>query len=141
MGVYLSEPNTNKDIKEGSGKVTVNGKELTEYFRIERDQQMVLAPLKMLGKESSHDVSVRVNGGGTTGQTLGGPGPACPGVVGTHSPGRLCSGQVPKDGLRRYFHSTGSRPEHDEAGRGRPPVASPRNQGCPPDLQRRMGGS
>lgn len=56
-------------VKEGSGKVTVNGKELTEYFRIERDQQMVLAPLKMLGKESSHDVSVRVNGGGTTGQT------------------------------------------------------------------------
>lgn len=56
-------------IKEGTGKVVVNGKDLTEYLRVERDQQMVLAPMKMLGKEASHDVSVRVNGGGTTGQT------------------------------------------------------------------------
>lgn len=56
-------------IKDGSGKFVVNGKELNDYLRIERDQQMVLAPLKMLGKDASHDVSVRVNGGGTTGQT------------------------------------------------------------------------
>lgn len=56
-------------IKDGSGKFIVNGKELTEYLRVERDQQMVLAPLKMVGKDASHDVSVRVNGGGTTGQT------------------------------------------------------------------------
>lgn len=56
-------------IKDGSGKFIVNGKELNDYLRIERDQQMVLAPMKMLGKEATHDVSVRVNGGGTTGQT------------------------------------------------------------------------
>ncbi len=56
-------------IKDGSGKFVVNGKDLTEYLCIERDQEMVKAPLKMLGKDGSHDVSVRVNGGGTTGQT------------------------------------------------------------------------
>lgn len=56
-------------IKEGSGKFTVNGKSLEEYFCIERDRAFIMAPLKLLGKEGSVDVVVRVNGGGTTGQT------------------------------------------------------------------------
>ncbi len=56
-------------IKEGSGKVTINGKSLDEYFCVERDRGMILAPLKLVGKEESVDVVVRVNGGGTTGQT------------------------------------------------------------------------
>ena len=56
-------------IKEGSGTVTVNGKPLDQYLVVERDREMVLAPLKMLEKENSVDVVVRVNGGGTTGQT------------------------------------------------------------------------
>ncbi len=56
-------------VKDGDGKMTINGRELDSYFPTERDQQMVQAPLKatdMLGKV---DVWVRVNGGGTTGQT------------------------------------------------------------------------
>jgi len=56
-------------IKEGSGKVTINGKPLDEYFCVERDRGMILAPLKLVGKEGTVDVIVRVNGGGTTGQT------------------------------------------------------------------------
>ena len=56
-------------IKEGSGKITVNGRDLAEYFCIERDRAFVLAPLQLLEKENSLDVFVRVNGGGTTGQT------------------------------------------------------------------------
>ena len=56
-------------IKEGTGKFTVNGKSLEEYFCIERDRAFIMAPLKLLGKESTVDVFVRVNGGGTTGQT------------------------------------------------------------------------
>lgn len=56
-------------IKDGDGKMTVNDRELSDYLPTERDQQMVLGPLKatqMLGKV---DIWVRVNGGGTTGQT------------------------------------------------------------------------
>ena len=56
-------------IKEGTGNITVNGRSLDNYFSVERDRQFVLAPLKLLGKESSLDVTVRVGGGGTTGQT------------------------------------------------------------------------
>ncbi len=56
-------------IKTGSGNVTINGKSLDEYFCVERDRGMILAPLRLVGKEGSVDVIVRVNGGGTTGQT------------------------------------------------------------------------
>jgi len=56
-------------IKEGTGKVTINGKPLDEYFCVERDRGMILAPLQLVGKAETVDVFVRVNGGGTTGQT------------------------------------------------------------------------
>ncbi len=56
-------------IKEGSGKITVNGRDLNEYFCIERDREFIKAPLRLLDCEGSVDVVVRVNGGGTTGQT------------------------------------------------------------------------
>lgn len=56
-------------IKEGSGQIQVNGRLLDEYFTVERDREMVLAPLKLVGRRENVDVTVRVNGGGTTGQT------------------------------------------------------------------------
>ena len=56
-------------IKEGSGKFTINGREVSEYLPMERDQRMVEAPLKATETLGKVDVWVRVNGGGTTGQT------------------------------------------------------------------------
>ena len=56
-------------IKEGDGKFVVNGRTLEEFFRIERDQKMVQAPLHATNTRTDVDVWVRVNGGGTTGQT------------------------------------------------------------------------
>ncbi len=56
-------------VKEGSGQLVINGRSLDEYFCVERDRQMVLAPIQLVGKEGKVDVSIRVNGGGTTGQT------------------------------------------------------------------------
>ena len=56
-------------ISEGSGSFTVNGRSLDDFFAVERDRNMVMAPLKLVGKEGAVDVSVRVSGGGTTGQT------------------------------------------------------------------------
>ncbi len=56
-------------ISDGSGKVTINDRDLEDFFRIERDRQMVLAPLEATGTRKSVDVWVRVVGGGPTGQT------------------------------------------------------------------------
>ncbi|RMG38270.1 MAG: 30S ribosomal protein S9 [Planctomycetota bacterium] len=56
-------------IKDGSGKIAINGRTLEDYFRLERDRKMVLAPLVATGMLEKVDVWVRVSGGGTTGQT------------------------------------------------------------------------
>jgi small subunit ribosomal protein S9 len=56
-------------IQDGSGKLTINGRDLAEYFTLERDQNMILAPLKATGSDGKVDIWVRVNGGGSTGQT------------------------------------------------------------------------
>ncbi|MEQ9409878.1 MAG: 30S ribosomal protein S9 [Fuerstiella sp.] len=56
-------------IKAGSGNFTVNGRSLDTYFCVERDRDFVMAPLRLLQKADEVDVTVRVNGGGTTGQT------------------------------------------------------------------------
>lgn len=56
-------------IKDGDGKLTINDRELKDFFTLERDQQLVLAPLKATNMLGKVDVWVRVNGGGPTGQT------------------------------------------------------------------------
>jgi small subunit ribosomal protein S9 len=56
-------------ISDGQGTFTVNGRELAAYFPLERDQQMIFAPLKATDAAGKVDVWVRVNGGGSTGQT------------------------------------------------------------------------
>lgn len=55
-------------IKPGSGKITVNGRELTEFFRIAQDQNAVTGPLDHCELRDKVDVRIRVAGGGTTGQ-------------------------------------------------------------------------
>lgn len=56
-------------ISDGDGKLTINGREMTEYFPRERDQQLIRGPLKATDTLGKVDIWVRVNGGGTTGQT------------------------------------------------------------------------
>ncbi|MBW3541235.1 MAG: 30S ribosomal protein S9 [Planctomycetes bacterium] len=56
-------------ITEGTGKLEFNGRTLDEYFRVERDRKMVTGPLRAVDREGKVDVWVRVEGGGTTGQT------------------------------------------------------------------------
>ncbi len=53
---------------KGTGKITVNGKTLNEYFPYFEWQEVILAPLKALAKEKDLDFSVKVNGGGKRGQ-------------------------------------------------------------------------
>lgn len=56
-------------IKPGSGKLVINKKELSDYFKREQDRQTVIAPLKAIDSEGSFDVFVNVRGGGSTGQS------------------------------------------------------------------------
>lgn len=52
----------------GNGAMMVNDLPVEKYFVREVDLRTILAPLKAVGLDSSFDVSVRVNGGGVSGQ-------------------------------------------------------------------------
>ena len=55
-------------IRQGSGKITINDRELADFFRIEQDRNAVVAPLEYCEVRDSVDIAIRVHGGGTTGQ-------------------------------------------------------------------------
>jgi small subunit ribosomal protein S9 len=55
-------------VRAGSGKITINGRELTEYFHVISQQQMVLDALDVTGKREQVDVIIGCLGGGPTGQ-------------------------------------------------------------------------
>ena len=55
-------------VRAGSGKISINKRELDEFFKTEQQRQAVLAPLKATEKLNDVDVIITVNGGGTTGQ-------------------------------------------------------------------------
>ena len=56
-------------VRAGSGNITVNGKDLKEFFPVDQQQQDVLQTLAHVGASESVDVICRVNGGGITGQS------------------------------------------------------------------------
>ena len=56
-------------ISDGNGEFTVNGKPFDEFFCVERDRKMVQEALELTETRNTVNVWVRVNGGGTTGQT------------------------------------------------------------------------
>jgi small subunit ribosomal protein S9 len=55
-------------IMPGDGKITVNGRDYTEYFPRSIYQERVSAPLRMLEVGDRYDVVAQVHGGGPTGQ-------------------------------------------------------------------------
>ena len=55
-------------IRPGSGNITINKREMADYFTTERDRQSVVSPLKVVGMLKSYDIWVNVGGGGYTGQ-------------------------------------------------------------------------
>ncbi len=52
----------------GTGKWTVNGRELDNYFPNKLHQQEVNDPFKLLELEGAYDVFARISGGGPSGQ-------------------------------------------------------------------------
>jgi len=55
-------------IKPGSGKVTVNGKDMSKYFARPVLQMILRQPFQIAGVENEFDVMATVKGGGLSGQ-------------------------------------------------------------------------
>ncbi|HQU09107.1 MAG TPA: 30S ribosomal protein S9 [Opitutales bacterium] len=56
-------------VMSGSGKITINDRELDTYCYTEELVRAALAPLMTVGMRDSIDVHVNVNGGGPNGQS------------------------------------------------------------------------
>ena len=55
-------------VVEGEGKITVNGRDLEDYFPNKLHQQDILSPLVLLEREGQFDIKANIGGGGPTGQ-------------------------------------------------------------------------
>lgn len=53
---------------EGSGKITINGKNIDEFFGLETLKVIVRQPLTVTNTTDKYDVICKVQGGGFTGQ-------------------------------------------------------------------------
>ena len=56
-------------MSEGTGKITINKKDLEVYFPSSILQFVVKQPLNKLGVAEKYDIKVNLNGGGFTGQS------------------------------------------------------------------------
>lgn len=55
-------------LRPGTGKLTVNGKAINEYFGVNRLQVIAQHPIALLKLEGKFDLYITVKGGGITGQ-------------------------------------------------------------------------
>lgn len=55
-------------LKEGSGNIQINGKDLKDYFVLKPHQDSVKEPLIVTDMLNKYDVKVNAKGGGQTGQ-------------------------------------------------------------------------
>ena len=55
-------------LRDGSGNITVNGKELTKYFPQGEHALIVRQPLMVTASEGKFDILINVYGGGSSGQ-------------------------------------------------------------------------
>ena len=56
-------------VTEGTGKITINKKDLTEYFPSPILQYVVKQPLNLLDVAEKYDIKANLDGGGFTGQS------------------------------------------------------------------------
>ena len=56
-------------VSEGTGKITINKRDITEYFPSSILQFVVKQPLSLLDATEKYDIKVTLDGGGFTGQS------------------------------------------------------------------------
>src|SRR5437868_2816671 len=64
-------------LADGTGKIAINGRGLTEYFTEDKDRAAVMGPLQLAEMSNKLDLFVNVKGGGFTGQA----GAICQGIA------------------------------------------------------------
>ena len=55
-------------LSQGTGKITINKRDIDEYFGVETLKMIVRQPLNTIGGTDKYDLTVMVRGGGYTGQ-------------------------------------------------------------------------
>lgn len=55
-------------LKEGKGKISINKKELEQFFPVSYQQEAAIQSLTLTGLKEKFDVEIKVQGGGITGQ-------------------------------------------------------------------------
>ncbi len=55
-------------VYSGTGKITINDRDIDDYFGLETLKLIVRQPLDLTATEGKFDIVCRVNGGGVTGQ-------------------------------------------------------------------------
>jgi small subunit ribosomal protein S9 len=90
-------------LKDGTGKIEINGRALDKYFTEVKDRNSVLAPLQATENVGKLDVFVRVKGGGSTGQA-----------------GAICQGLA--RALKKMFEPTAPEPTPDGTMPAHPPM-------------------
>jgi len=55
-------------LRDGSGQVTLNGRQLEDYFPTMASRLRVMEPLQITTTQGRYDVDATLEGGGTTGQ-------------------------------------------------------------------------
>ncbi len=55
-------------LKDGKGNITINDRDMKEYFPLETLQYIVLQPLNLLNVATQYDIKVNLTGGGFNGQ-------------------------------------------------------------------------
>ena len=55
-------------VREGSGKIVVNGKDVKDYFDTDSQVQLVRQPLLVTSMDNKYDILINVQGGGLNGQ-------------------------------------------------------------------------
>ena len=55
-------------VRDGSGKIVVNGKDVKEYFDTDSQVQLVRQPLLVTSMDNKYDILINVQGGGLNGQ-------------------------------------------------------------------------
>lgn len=55
-------------LRPGQGRILINQRPMEEFFPNDRQRRAVLAPLLQTGSRDQVDVTIRVDGGGITGQ-------------------------------------------------------------------------
>lgn len=58
-------------LREGTGKMVLNGRSIEDFFPTMANRLRVLEPLRVVGLENRFDIEAKLEGGGVTGQVDG----------------------------------------------------------------------